>query len=438
MRRILMINAGTIREFATSLRSLAFAECLSARGWEVHYVLAFREEDFATYGHCYKGVRMHYTTDLPVVGEMRRPWDELRVMRNAGENIRRRARMVRRIRPDLVHVFKPHPHSLLPALAGCPPEVPVIVDVDDTEAEMLRINFPRMSRWFLRLVDSVERNCGRYAQHVVTVSREFERYFLKQGVPVSYIPNGVFLRKERSFEPPWMKALHGKKVIMYMGNLVPCFEVDSVIRIYRRVTERLPETVLVIVGEGVEEPRLRRLVESEGLSSRVFFTGFVPKERVASYLEVADVLILPMSDTRLNRARCPLKIREYLAAGRPIVASALGEVAEAVGDSRMLVEPGEGDQGFVDRILRLASDPRLAEEEALKNRQRSERFTWEKLASRLAELYEKHLDGGQRRRELRLMARPCGFVSLFEAAAEEPSSEPGERREEQRRERMRA
>jgi glycosyltransferase involved in cell wall biosynthesis len=402
-KTVLMTNAGTIRGFSTSLRSLAFAECLTNMGWDVHYLLAFREEDFRTYGEQHNGIRLHYTHDLPVVREIRWPWDELDVMRHVGHNIRERSRAIRDIEPDVVHVFKPHPHSLIPPVLTCDPAIPVIVDVDDAETDMLKRNFPRMSRWFLKLSRFLEDNCFRYADHVVTVSRAFEEFFHEKRAQVSYIPNGVFCEDSDPAVVPELKVLGNRTVFGYMGNLHPCFEVELVLKVYRQVMQHVPQSVLMIIGEGPEEERIRRMARHLGIESQVLITGFVPKKDIPAYLRTADVLLFPMVDNRLNKFRCPLKIREYLAAGKPIVASNVGEAAEALGDREMLVGPDEGEDGFVLRIQRLLSRPEYAQTKARQNRIRGECFTWQKLTERLIEVYERLCSAGETHPQLSLV-----------------------------------
>jgi glycosyltransferase involved in cell wall biosynthesis len=101
-----------------------------------------------------------------------------------------------------------------------------------------------------------------------------------------------------------------------------------------------------IVGGHPAEPdlsRVRALVDSLSLGRRVTLTGLVPPAEVAGLLRSAHVLVLPNSASAISAAyTSPLKLFEYLAAGRPIVASDLPAFREVIGDEQaVLVAPDD-------------------------------------------------------------------------------------------------
>ncbi len=110
--------------------------------------------------------------------------------------------------------------------------------------------------------------------------------------------------------------------------------VDSLIE----VVGSLPDTGLVIVGEGPERPNLEALVRQLGLQSRVHFAGQIAQERVGAYLAACDVFVLNSRYEGL-----PHVVLEALAAGLPVVATDVGGIGEVVqpGVNGMLIQPGD-------------------------------------------------------------------------------------------------
>ena len=117
---------------------------------------------------------------------------------------------------------------------------------------------------------------------------------------------------------------------------------------------------IVILGGGDALPACRQLVAEAGLGGLVRFTGALPRAAMLAALAEAEIGVLPLWDNRLNRARFPLKLLDYLACGCAVAASATG-MAQAVlrdGDSGLLSPPGDMAR-LVENVLRLARDPTL-------------------------------------------------------------------------------
>jgi glycosyltransferase involved in cell wall biosynthesis len=95
----------------------------------------------------------------------------------------------------------------------------------------------------------------------------------------------------------------------------------------------------MIVGEGFLEKSLRELVKDLGIEDKVIFTGSVPHHKIPEYISSADICVAPFRDTKVTRCKSPLKIVEYMAMGKAIVAGNVGEVRRLLGGIGILVEP---------------------------------------------------------------------------------------------------
>lgn len=173
-------------------------------------------------------------------------------------------------------------------------------------------------------------------------------------------------------------------LVAYAGHLYPWKGVDVLVH----ALGALPEANgLVIGGHPAESDRERveALSRALGLESRVMFTGQIPAADVARRLSEASILVLPNTASAISeRYTSPLKLFEYLAVGRPIVASNLPAIREVLtdGESALLVPPGDS-VALAAAIRRIAGDPALARRLAANALALAPRFTWSARAARL-------------------------------------------------------
>jgi glycosyltransferase involved in cell wall biosynthesis len=185
-------------------------------------------------------------------------------------------------------------------------------------------------------------------------------------------------------------------VVGYAGHLYPWKGVDLLLE----ALVHLPHARGLIIGGHPGEPDLevcRTLALNLGLAHRVRFTGLVPRSEVAARLLEADILVLPNSPTRISSAyTSPLKLFEYMASGRPIVASDLPSLREVLHeDAAVLVAAGESS-ALAQGIQRLIDDPALAVRIAAVARTRVEDYTWKTRAERLEGLMQTVVESRRR------------------------------------------
>lgn len=178
-------------------------------------------------------------------------------------------------------------------------------------------------------------------------------------------------------------------VVAYAGHLYAWKGVDVLLEALARV----PDAQGLIVGGHGAEPDLARLQELArrlGIEPRVTFTGLVEPARVPEMLQRARVLVLPNPASAISlRYTSPLKLFEYLAAGRAIVASDLPSIREVVhdGEEALLVAPGDPD-ALARGIRRVLDDPALADRLAAAAAALAPEYGWARRAERLEALFE--------------------------------------------------
>ena len=125
----------------------------------------------------------------------------------------------------------------------------------------------------------------------------------------------------------------------YLGNFYPLWDHELIIKWVESAANRGYRPSIVMVGSGPDLKKWQDYALEKGLSN-IKFTGHLNVEEWMPIMKGAIALLFPMRDTPLNRCRCSSKIFAYLAAKRPIVAHAVGEIVELTDDEACLLTPG--------------------------------------------------------------------------------------------------
>jgi glycosyltransferase involved in cell wall biosynthesis len=160
-------------------------------------------------------------------------------------------------------------------------------------------------------------------------------------------------------------GLEGQRVVTCVARLVAHKGQHVLIDAMAEVVRSHPDTALVLVGVGPERPALVERARALGLADRVRFAG--ARSDVAAILGLTDVFVLPSFAEGL-----PLVLIEAMAAGRPVVATAVPGNLDVIGDDRygILVPPGEA-RALSTAIGECLADPAHALERAARGRQRA-------------------------------------------------------------------
>ena len=235
------------------------------------------------------------------------------------------------------------------------------------------------------------------ADAIVCVSRVTKGFLGSLGAAsrrIEVIPNGVDVELFRAGAvPPRSGRL---PVLLYVGTLADWQGIGTLVEALPRILADRP-VLLRVVGRGRSRQRkdLSKRVRKLGLEAHVEVAPGVPHHEVPSLIASADVCLAPLSYNERNVVQgcCPLKVLEYLACGRPVVASNLPVVRELVREGRdaLLVAP-DAPEALAAAVLRLLDDPRLAARLAARGQRRvREAFSWKRAQKRLLKLYERLL-----------------------------------------------
>jgi 1,2-diacylglycerol 3-alpha-glucosyltransferase len=340
---------GSIREMT---------EAVAARGHDVHVVTYHFGE-----GPNPKSVHIHRIPDLGfsrrvVVGPTwERPLLDLLMVFTL-------CRVILREDIDLIHA-----HNYEGALVGYGGRLitgrPLVYNaVNMMSDELLSYNFFRpeiLGVWLASLLDYC---VPRMADRIVAISNDLVRMLRIQGVKsdrLRMIPLGIDTGPFREEDPSPVReryALSGSPLVMYTGILDRLQRTDYLLRAMQIVVQKVPDARLLLVVTIAKDKDLqecRRMIKELNLEDRVAITVNTHFEEIPSYLAAADVAVV-------CRPRCPgfpVKVLNYMAAGKPIVAfegsaKGLGHMTSA------FVVDDDDWRGLAHGIVTLLQNPKMA------------------------------------------------------------------------------
>ena len=184
-------------------------------------------------------------------------------------------------------------------------------------------------------------------------------------------------------------GLTDEPVVMFVGGFYLWHDLILLLESFSRVVHEIPNAKLILIGDGKTRSTIEQKTVDSRLEQAVIMTGTVDHNRIPEMLAIADVVVAPFVSFFSGQGGSALKLFEYMAAGKAIVATRTGQVAEIIRNDHngLLVEAGDVN-GFANAIVTLLEQPmqrnrlgRNARREAV------EHHSWEQYAKRLEEIY---------------------------------------------------
>jgi len=290
---------------------------------------------------------------------------------------------VRSFQPRLIY----HRHDVF-SLAGLALarklNLPLVLEVNSSEV-WVRRNWSRL--YWRRLAEAMERTAFCHADRLVLVSDELLPVVLAAGADRSRVivnPNAVDVTRfdpmNRGFK---VRELFPPDAIVcgFLGTFTRWHGVLFLAAQVTPLVKARPNLCFLFVGDGDLRPEVEERLARDGVLSAARFTGLLDPPHVPEHLAACDILLsphLPFEDGTPFFGS-PTKLFEYLAAGRPVVASRLGQIGRVVEDTvtGLLFEPGNAE-AFQRAVLRLVDHPEERERMGREARMTAEReHTWE-------------------------------------------------------------
>jgi glycosyltransferase involved in cell wall biosynthesis len=161
---------------------------------------------------------------------------------------------------------------------------------------------------------------------------------------------------------------HGPRRVLYCGTVGLAQGVGTLVEASRRLKEAGDPVEVVIAGDGAERSQLERRASELGLE-HVRFAGRVARDRIPDLIASADITVMSLRDVPLFQDAVPTKLLEYMAAAKPVVAAAGGQVAEVMRQSGAGIAcPPEDPAAMAEAIRTLVADTERARAMGLEGR----------------------------------------------------------------------
>lgn len=264
-------------------------------------------------------------------------------------------------------------------------KVPLLLEVNaplfEERSKYNGLALRRLARW-------TERFCWRGADYVLPVSEVLAEYVRKVGInkeQIVVIHNGVNLERfcpDSGEKAKKQLALQGKLVLGFVGFMREWHGLEKLVPMLTRLGWQ--DVHLLLVGDGPARQGISMVAQQEGVEDRVTITGVVSREQVPFYIAAFDIALQP----DVVDYASPLKLFEYMAMGKAIVAPAKRNIQEILTDQGNGLLFVDGSNGLIKQVERFVEDASLRMQCAKVARDTifSKGFTWSSNAEKIIEL----------------------------------------------------
>ncbi len=297
---------------------------------------------------------------------------------------------------DVLHLHNPPDTLWAAAVPAKMAGKRVIFDHHDLTPEMYdAIYGPRAPALVKSMLLMLERVTFRVADHVISTNESYREVAIGRGrVPsdrVTVVRNGPDLHRVRPVKPdPDLRARAGT-IVGYVGLMAKQDGVDGLLHAVRHLVHGLGrrDVLFVLIGYGDEADELRRLAEELEIGRWVWFTGKISDdETFRRYLSTADFCVTPDPATPYAEHSTMIKMMEYMALGKAIVAFDLRENRASAGEAAVYAL-GNDPVAFAHAIAALMDDPVRRAKMGEEGRQRVEDgLSWAHSIPHLLAVYE--------------------------------------------------
>ena len=369
----------------TPIRIQRQAEALAARGHEVHVVTYFLGTP-----ELVADVTLHRTPRLPLYRTTGPGPTYQKLLALDPMLVGTLFRLLRARPIDLIHAH--HYEGLIVACAArAPANVPVVYDAHTTLASELaffRLGLPR--RLAAALGRQLDRRLPKLADHVISVTETIRDNLVGSGTlspaQVSVIGNGVELEQfSGDVQPAWQADT--PKRIIFTGNLAPYQGIDALLEAFALALRQRRDIRLVIVTDSDFSP-YEQTARHLGARDFVDIVPAPPFAHLPALLETAHIAANP----RVEADGMPVKLLNYMAAGKPIVSFAGSAPGLTHGHTAWLIAGGD-PLAFGQGILDLLENPERAHALGIRARRFvAEHYRWPVIAERIEDVYRRVLE----------------------------------------------
>lgn len=218
--------------------------------------------------------------------------------------------------------------------------IPILLEINYTSYTPL---YRKRNVLLKPLAHWIDRKIFRKINGFIAVSTYLKNHLVELQVPAKKVIVLANAADPDKFSPEVSGArirkrynIQDKKVIGFSGGFYPWHGLNLLIKVFIDLKRNYENIVLMLIGEGPLKEQLERKVNEYNMTKHVIFTGKVDQEKLPEYIATFDIAVMPDS----NNYGSPMKVYEYMAMGKPVVAPILGPLEDGI---------KHGENGFLFR-----------------------------------------------------------------------------------------
>jgi glycosyltransferase involved in cell wall biosynthesis len=310
------------------------------------------------------------------------------------------------LRADIIHVFD----ALFPQNAICvlvskikPRKIRplVFVDWDDWwgRGGILNVFHKELGSPIIRFLTFMEEKIPLYSDAITVTCKALKRRALNVGAKpekVFILPNGTNIGLSDYFKTQTARKLVNlpKNAIIYTCSKSFFTSINpyddplwDLLVAHKIVVKTFPNAFLVFLGGGSES--CMATAKRFDMGKNIISIGYQPKDRYSLYLAASDFLLIPLKayHTMFDGSRCPLRLLDYMAMGKPVIATDLPEIRKLLKDCGSLTKPNDS-KDLADKIVDAIENLDSWKEKAEHARERIiQCYSWQHIAEELEKYY---------------------------------------------------
>ena len=308
-------------------------------GWETYHVTGLKQGDGTVLEEEVDGLHFYRT---PGAGSLFARLPVLNQMYVVNTLAKRLEQVVEQVRPDILHAHSPALNGLAAHRVAQKYKLPLVYECR-AFWEDAAVDHGTSTEWGprYRLTRALESRVFNSANAITTICEGLRSDIIARGnseTKVTVIPNAVDLEDfgQEVVRDETLAAslgIQGKTVLGFIGSFYAYEGIPVLLDALPAALQGRPDLVLLLVGGGPDEGKIRQRIEDLGLQENVVLTGRVPHSEVQRYYSLVDIFVYPRLPMRLTELVTPLKPLEAMAQGRIVIAS-------DVGGHKELITPG--------------------------------------------------------------------------------------------------
>jgi len=276
-----------------------------------------------------------------------------------------------------------HPFHLVPnAAISCAKKlkIPSIVKIDDAiyeKASGLKI----IQRIIEKMIST--RSLSNASKILVSnkpTKEIMKSYYKIDDEKISIVPNGVDLTYFKS------KKKDPKKIV-FSGVMYHHRGLDVLLDAAPIVIKKIPQTKIVLLGDGPEMEKLKNLAHQNNSDSNIEFKGWIDRNDIPNHLSDASIGIGPLKQTTVTENALPIKVLEYMASSLPIIAKS-GTLPDDVLKNNENGYFVENYSELSEKIIKLLQNPELVDKMGKNSLNMVQKFSWDKIGKSIIDIFE--------------------------------------------------